>query len=124
MCGFKITKMNLKIIFTWWHRQTFGTYLKTLFFGKLVGRDEFGNKYYKNNRDERWVIYSNNIEATKITTDWFLWMHHTTDKIPDDNEKKYLWQKKHSANKTGTPENYKPTKIKRDIKLKKYETWK
>ena len=116
--------MNLKIIFTWWNRQTFGTYLKTLFFGKLVGRDEFGNKYYKNNRDERWVIYSNNIEATKITTDWFLWMHHTTDKIPDDNEKKYLWQKKHSANKTGTPENYKPTKIKRNIKLKKYETWK
>jgi len=116
--------MNLKIIFTWWNRQTFGTYLKTLFFGKLVGRDEFGNKYYKNNRDERWVIYSNNIEATKITTDWFLWMHHTTDKIPDDNDKKYLWQKKHSANKTGTPENYKPTKIKRDIKLKKYETWK
>ena len=116
--------MNLKIIFTWWNRQTFGTYLKTLFFGKLVGRDEFGNKYYKNNRDDRWVIYSNNIEATKITTDWFLWMHHTTDKIPDDNDKKYLWQKKHSANKTGTPENYKPTKIKRDIKLKKYETWK
>ena len=116
--------MNLKIIFTWWNRQTFGTYLKTLIFGKLVGRDEFGNKYYKNNRDERWVIYSKNIEATQITTDWFLWMHHTTDKIPDENEKKYLWQKKHSANKTGTPENYKPTKIKKDIKLKKYETWK
>ena len=50
--------MNLKIIFTWWNRQTFGTFLKTLFFGKYVGKDEFGNKYYKNKEDERWVIYS------------------------------------------------------------------
>ena len=32
--------MSLKIIFTWWNRQTFGTFLKTLFFGKYVGSDE------------------------------------------------------------------------------------
>ena len=30
------------------------------------------------------LIYSNNIEATKITSDWYLWMHHTIDKIPDN----------------------------------------
>ena len=72
MCGFiKIKKMNLKIFFTWWNRQTLGTFLKTLFFGKFVGKDEFGNKYYKNKQDERWVIYSKNVEATKITSDWF-----------------------------------------------------
>ena len=69
--------MNLKIIFTWWNSQTLGTFLKTLIFGKYVGRDEFGNKYYKNKEDERWVIYSQDIEATKITSDWFMWMHHT-----------------------------------------------
>ena len=57
--------MNLKIFFTWWNRQTFGTFLKTLFFGKYMGKDEFGNKYYKNKQDESWVIYSSNIEATK-----------------------------------------------------------
>ena len=34
-----------------------------------------------------------NVEATKITNDWFLWMHHTIDKIPDKNDKKYIWQK-------------------------------
>ena len=39
--------LGLKQIFTWWHKQTFGTFLKTLFFGKLVGKDEYGNKYYK-----------------------------------------------------------------------------
>jgi len=116
--------MNLKIFFIWWNRQTFGTFLKTLFFGKFVGKDEFGNKYYKNKQNERWVIYSNNIEATKITSDWFMWMHHTIDKIPNNNEKKYNWQKNHSENKTGSKDSYKPTKIKKDDKLRKYETWK
>ena len=24
-----------------------------------------------------------NVEATKITSDWYLWIHHTIDKIPD-----------------------------------------
>ena len=58
---------NPKQIFTWWYRQTFGTFLKTLFFGKFVGKDEYGNKYYKNKKNDRWVIYSNNVEASKIT---------------------------------------------------------
>ena len=31
----------MKIIFTWWNKQTFGTFLKTLFFGKFVGKDQF-----------------------------------------------------------------------------------
>ena len=116
--------MNLKIFFIWWNKQTFGTYLKTLCFVKYVGKYELGNKYYKNNQDERWVIYSSNIEATKITSDWFLWMHHTIDKIPIQNQNKYLWQKKHLENKTGTVDSYKSTKIKKDNKLKRYETWK
>ena len=115
--------MSLKIIFTWWHKQTFGTFLKTLFFGKYVGKDSFGNKYYKNKKDERWVIYSNNIEATKITSDWYLWMHHTIDKTPETNEKKYKWQKSHLENKTGTENRHNSVKIRKDIS-KKYETWK
>ena len=85
--------MIFKIFFTWWNRQTFGTFLKTLFFGKFVGKDEFGNKYYRNKEDQRWVIYSKNIEATNITTDWFLWIHHTTDKIPNKNEKNTFGKK-------------------------------
>ena len=116
--------MNLKIFFIWWNRQTFGTFLKTLFFGKFVGKDHYGNKYYKNKNDERWVIYSNNIEATKITSDWFMWIHHTIDKIPNDNEKKYIWQKDHLENKTGSQDRYKPVKIKKQNELKKYENWK
>ena len=78
--------MSLNVFFTWWNKQTFGTFLKTLFTGKYVGHDQFGNKYYKNKRNERWVIYSSNVEATKITTDWYLWMHHTTDIIPNEDD--------------------------------------
>ncbi len=123
MCGFKIPAM--KIFFTWWNKQTLGTLLKTLFTGKMVGKDDFGNRYYKNKNDERWVIYSSEIEATKITSDWYLWMHHTIDKIPDDKlEKKYEWQKKHLENKTGTDEKYKPIKIRKNNVQKKYDSWK
>ena len=116
--------MFFKILFTWWNKQTLGTLFKTLFYGKFVGKDELGNKYYKNKKDERWVVYSNNVESTKITSDWFLWMHHTIDKIPDNLEKKYNWQKKHLDNKTGTKDSYKPIKIKKNTNKKKYETWK
>ena len=70
------------------------------------------------------MVYSNNVEATKITSDWFMWMHHTIDKIPNNNEKKYSWQKGRLENQTGSQNSYKPTKIKKDDKLKKYETWK
>ena len=115
----------MRFIFTWWNRQTFGTYLKTLFFGKYVGKDEFGNKYYKNKNDDRWVVYSKSVEATKITTEWYLWMHHTSNNIPDKKkEKKYIWQKKHQENQTGTDNRYKPVKIKKNERQKKYETWK
>ncbi len=117
--------MILKLIFTWWNKQTLGTMIKTLFFGKFVGQDELGNKYYKNNKDERWVVYSGTIESTKITTDWFMWMHHTTDKIPSNaTERKYSWQKGHLENKTGSKDAYKPIKIKKNVLPKKYETWK
>ena len=115
--------MNLKIIFTWWNRQTFGTFLKTLFFGKHVGTDEHGNKYFQSKKNERWIIYANNIEATKITSDWYLWMHHTVSNIPDDKNVKHKWQKKHLENQTGTNNSLKSVKIVKDTK-KKYETWK
>ena len=124
MCGFKISIMSLRIIFTWWNKQTFGTFLKTLFFGKYVGTDEYGNKYYKSKKNERWVIYSNNIEATKITSDWYLWIHHTIDKIPSNKEERHAWQKKHLENQTGTSDSFKPVKIRKDDIKKKYKTWK
>ena len=116
--------INPKQIFTWWHKQTFGTFLKTLFFGKLVGADINGNKYYKSKNDQRWVVYKNNIEASKITSEWFLWMHHTIDETPNKGKKKHLWQKGHQENQTGTSSAYRPNKIsKLNNKKRKYEIW-
>ena len=40
----------MKLFFTWWNKQTVGTFLKTFFTGTLVGKDDFGNKYYKNKK--------------------------------------------------------------------------
>ena len=90
--------MSLKLIFTWWNKQTLGTFLKTLFFGKYVGSDEQGNKYYKSKKNERWVIYSKNIEATRITSDWYLWMHHTIDNS-NNKDKKYSAKKQRKSNR-------------------------
>jgi len=71
----------LKKIFTWWNQDTFGTRLKTIFFGKFVGKDSFGNKYYENNDGKRWVIYSNEIDASKIPVEWYSWIHFTPNRI-------------------------------------------
>ena len=116
--------INFKQIFTWWHKQTIGTSLKTLFFGKFVGSDELGNKYYKDKQDRRWIVYKKGIEASKITSEWYLWIHHTINDIPKGNKLKYLWQKKHLENQTGSANAYKPNKISKINKHKKYDSWK
>ena len=51
-------------------------------------------------------------------------MHHTIDKVPNEKEKKYTWQKKHIENQTGTEKSFNPVKIKKNNLRKKYETWK
>ena len=81
-------------IFIWWHRQTIGTFIYTLFTGKLIGEDEFNNKYYTNKKGKRWVIYNNEVEASKIPPEWHSWIHFTTNQVPDKNVRKFFWQKK------------------------------
>ena len=116
-----------KQIFIWWHRQTVGTFIYTLLTGKLVGKDEFGNKYYSNSKGKRWVIYENKVEASKIPPEWHLWIHFLTDNKPSENLTKFKWQKKYEENLTGTIRAHKPdgsliSDSKKD--MKKYETWK
>ena len=67
--------------------------LKLFFFGKLVGKDSFGNKYYESKKGKRWVIYSNEIDATKIPVEWYSWIHFTPNKIEKIHDlKKHSWQ--------------------------------
>jgi len=113
----------LKKIFIWWNQETLGTKLKTIFSGKLVGKDFFGNKYYQNKNGKRWVIYKDEIDASKIPNEWYSWMHFTNNKIENiHNLKKYVWQKPHQPNQTGTKNSYHPNKN-NEID-KKYKRWK
>jgi len=117
----------IKQIFTWWNSQTIGTFIYTIFFGKFVGKDESGNKYYENrHKEKRWVIYKGEINASKITSDWYSWIHHINEKNPLEKKiDKFAWQKPHEENRTGTSKAYKPNKIsKKNKNFKKYEIWK
>ena len=113
-----------KQIFVWWNQQTLGTRIHTLFFGKLVGKDSSGNKYYESKSGKRWIVYSGEIDATKISNDWYSWIHFMKNKIEFNTKvKKYDWQKPHLSNQTGTKNAYHPNKKDVEIK-KKYKIWK
>jgi len=110
---------------------TLGTGLHTLFFGKLVGRDDFGNKYYQSRRvgadgcHKRWVIYKGLAEPSKVPAAWHGWLHYTTDEVLDDS---YAWQRSHVPNLTGTDFAYRPpghilAKGKRDKAVGDIEVW-
>ena len=115
----------VKQFFVWWNRDTIGTKLYTIFFGRLVGKDDFGNKYYENKKKtKRWVIYKEEIDASKISADWYSWIHFMKNKIEFNTKiKKYDWQKPHLSNQTGTKNAYHPNKQDVEIK-KKYKIWK
>ena len=113
-----------KEIFTWWNQQTLGTRINTILFGKIVGEDHFGNKYYQSKSGKRWVIYNGEVEATKIPNEWYSWIHHTSNNIENLHElKKYKWQKEHLSNQTGSENAHHHKKNKNAVK-KKYSSWK
>ncbi len=113
----------IKQIFIWWNQQTLGTKIQTFLFGKFVGKDSFGNKYYQNKSGKRWVIYKGEIDASKIPNEWYSWMHFINNKIENSHDlKKYKWQKPHQPNQTGTANSYHPKKNNHEFD-KKYKSW-
>jgi len=120
---------------------TIGTLLYTLTFGKKVGADEFGNKYYttrffskqvgRYGKERRWVLFNGKAEASKIPSYWHGWMHYSFDDVPGekDMKKTYKWQKQHLPNLTGTEFAYLPPgdaekNAKRDKASSDYQSWK
>ncbi len=105
-----------KEMFIWWDGNTWGTRLFTWRKGRLVGEDEFGNRYYIQKRGvgplgvpARWVTFANTSEASQVTPDWHGWLHYTVDTPP--TEEKYRprpWQKPHKMNMTGTAAAWRP----------------
>jgi len=101
---------------------TVGTRIMTWLRGELVGTDVFGNRYYRDksqrklergggrfSREKRWVLYNGEAEGSRVPPEWHAWLHHTVNEIPSDGGKpKYVWQKPHQPNLTGTPDAYRP----------------
>ncbi|MDA9231465.1 NADH-ubiquinone oxidoreductase subunit NDUFA12 family protein [Rickettsiales bacterium] len=98
-----------------------------------VGSDEFGNEYFerknadKNGKKKRFVIYNGLVEASKVPSNWHVWLHYTVNKAPiHSNTHRNPWQKTHLPNLTGTIYNHSPAIDKKNNKLSKssvYESW-
>ena len=76
------------------------------FFAKKRGIDNYGNTYYsknnnspKNNyREERWVIYKGEVEASKVPPEWNAWLHHASNLVPKSEKYRPHWIKDHKEN--------------------------
>jgi len=91
------------------------TRIYTILNGAFVGRDEFGNKYYRgkgrklNGRERRWVVFKAKAEASCVPPEWHAWLHFTVDvPLTEEAAKAYSWQQSHQPNLTGTPDAYRP----------------
>ncbi|KAJ1855191.1 hypothetical protein GGH12_003230 [Coemansia sp. RSA 1822] len=57
--------------------------------GRLVGTDELGNRYYENLEErygrERWYIPGakrSEMDASQVPPRWHSWLHRSTDEVP------------------------------------------
>jgi NADH:ubiquinone oxidoreductase subunit len=105
----------LKKIFTWWNGATLGALYDIGRRATLVGEDQYGNKYYQENkaslegRPRRYVTYNGYAEASRVPADWHGWLHHTFDLPPtEDPFVLQPWEKEHRPNMTGTRFAYRP----------------
>jgi NADH:ubiquinone oxidoreductase subunit len=99
-----------RLLFVWWHNATPGTLLTTWLYGRRVGEDQFGNRYYENRKGtRRWVVYKGTVEASRVPPEWHGWLHHTFEKPPTiEPLKTQSWEKEYLPNLSGTPEAYRP----------------
>jgi NADH:ubiquinone oxidoreductase subunit len=93
---------------------TLGTRLSTWLYGRLVGTDPEGNRYYTTHkpragtRARRWVLYkAAEPEASLVPPEWHAWLHFTTNE-PIPMAARKPWQQPHMPNMTGTAGSYRP----------------
>ena len=100
----------LQELFTWWNGQTMGTRVFTARRGRFVGEDEQGNRYYRTADDaRRWVVYTGEAEASRVSPDWHGWLHRTYEKPPTEAPlPRKSWEAAHVANGTGSAGAYHP----------------
>ena len=119
-----VLKRSLRFLFTWWNGTTVGTKLHTYFNGKKVGEDYFGNLYYESkDKKNRWCIYSNESEASKISPEWNSWLRFIVVARPKDNDTKHEWQKLFNGNLTGLDSVYKPRTVRTSVSKEDLESY-
>ena len=120
-------------IFTWWNGATIGT-LIGLRNAARRGEDALGNVYYEgkampDGRLRRSVIYNGANDASRVPPEWYGWLHHQVDGLPDASLPPVRrWEKEARANRTGTAEAYRPAGAlesggKRAAATGDYEAW-
>lgn len=105
----------------WLQHNRLGTFLFTRKRGEKVGKDEFGNVYYRERaakgqggdwrNERRWVVYAGDgeIEASSVPAGWNAWMHKNREKSPAEEPLVTRhWEKSHQANQTGSDSAYVP----------------
>jgi NADH:ubiquinone oxidoreductase subunit len=120
-------------IFTWWNGATIGTHLG-LRSATRVGEDALGNVYYEgkampDGRRRRSVIYEGSNDASRVPPEWYGWLHHQVEGLPDTSLPPVRrWEKEAKANATGTAQAYRPAGAlesggKRAAATGDYEAW-
>ncbi len=100
-----------KKIFTWWDGATLGTSLYTRLRGEEVGRDDWGNIYFRHKKDpkRRWVIYEGSNDGSRVSPDWQLWLRGTIEDLPGKAlPPKRPFEKPPESNLTGTMAAFRP----------------
>ncbi|HEU0066337.1 MAG TPA: NADH:ubiquinone oxidoreductase subunit NDUFA12 [Sphingomonas sp.] len=103
----------LASIFTWWNGATLGTRIGLRGMTRM-GSDSLGNVYWQGGKDtngnpRRWVMYDGPNDASRVAPEWFGWLHHQVDDVPDlALPPPRPWQKPPAGNMTGTRLAYRP----------------
>ncbi|UAK24896.1 NADH:ubiquinone oxidoreductase subunit NDUFA12 [Sphingomonas nostoxanthinifaciens] len=104
----------LKHIFTWWNGATLGTIIFSRRNGAKVGTDSLGNVYFQGGTDvhgkpRRWVMYAGANDASRVPPEWHVWLHGTTDLVPEELPPPRPWIKPAVPNLTGTAAAFRPS---------------
>ncbi|RZF42424.1 hypothetical protein LSTR_LSTR011562 [Laodelphax striatellus] len=87
--------------------------------GKKIGEDQYGNRYFENNRyfrgANRWVEYNPDVfldyDPTMMDPEWHGYMHHRTEYVPSEQPgrpPRYRWMLPVEENPSGTRLAYTP----------------
>lgn len=116
-------------LFGWWNGQSIGTRLWSRRKGERVGEDALDNVYYRNADDSRrWVFYVGDNDGSRVTAEWYGWLHHTFALPPTEAPlPSQPWEKPRLPNMTGTERAFlrKGSLRRADVRpVSDYEAWK